>query len=1155
MYTKITKKLMFASRQMIYVIILQILAMELIFASTIHSQSINQTKVSVSFKKAGLAEVFSEIEQKTDFVFIYNSMVIDGRTTISLSRKDISLAELLAKVSEKTSLSFRQINYNIYVSKLEAEDLSGRQQKKEAEVIVSGNVMDAESNAPLVGVTILIKGENRGTTSDVEGNFSLQVADYNTPLIFNYIGYVSKEIIPTNSNFMNVSLEVDTRQLSEIVVTALGIEKDKSTLVSAVQEVKGEALTEARETNLINNLSGRVAGLDIQRSSAGLSGSVRAVLRGESSLNINKNQPLFVVNGVPINNEITPSGSGHYGGSDLTVDYGNGASEINPDDVESITVLKGPSAAALYGSRAANGVIMIKTKSGKDSKGLGVSVNTNTVFDNVLRLPDYQNVYGAGGVAMNDYYSYGPSADGASTANTGHNWGPKFNGQQFVQYGSPIDESGNRIPIDWKAYPNNVRDFFETGVTLNNNVSVQGANDKGHFRVSYTNLDQTGIFPNTELKRNSFSVNTGYNLTRKINISTNLNYVKSTSDNLPNSGYGAAAPMYAFIWFERNADMNWLRDYWTPGKEGLQQNYFHTWADNPYFVAYEHINTFNKDRIYGNISLNYQITDELQLMVRSGTDFSNETRTFKRPYSTVGLPRGRYKTQDVYFNEINSDFLLSYTKMLNQDWNLHLSAGGNRMTQVFRNNENDARELTIPGVYNMGNASGLPIIREFNAEKHINSLYGLGEISFRESIYLNFTGRNDWSSTLPLSNNSYFYPSVGLSTVLSNLLSISPDAKLSYAKIRASWAQVGNDTDPYRLNRNYNYGTLTRSVTNQSTIPNADLKPEIATSYELGFDIRFFGSRLGLDFTYYNMSSRNQIISVPIPITTGFTSKVLNAGEIRNQGIELVLNAVPIKTKDFSWEVLVNFSRNRNMVVELSEGIDNYIVASTAMGTVEARKGGRMGDIYGQKLERSPDGEVVYRNGIPQLSPTIQKLGNYNPDWMGGVYNTFKFKNLYLGVLFDTKQGGKIVSLTHGAGSESGILPHTVPGRETGIVGDGVVVNNDGTYSPNTVNIPAPNYYRSKYHRNVTESHTFDASFVKLREVKLGYNLPKSLLSHTPFGTASISVVGRNLLLWAKAPHIDPETTTITGATVIPGFEFTQLPSTRSIGFNINFTL
>ena len=796
---------------------------------------------------------------------------------------------------------------------------------------------------------------------------------------------------------------------------------------------------------------------------------------------------------------------------------------------------------------------MITTKSGKESKGLGVSINSNTTFNSILILPDYQNQYGAGGVAQNDYYAYVASDDGPSTANTGHNWGPRFAGQQFVQYGSPLDGNGERIPIEWKAYPDNVKDFFETGRTLNNNVSVQGSNESGHFRLSYTNMDQTGLFPNTELKRNSLSLSTGYEMTSKLKLDANINYIKSKSDNLPNSGYGAASPMYAFIWFERNADINWLKDYWVEGKEGVQQSYFHTWADNPYFVAYEHLNSLDKNRAYGNISLTYEFTNELKLMVRSGIDFSNEIRTSKRPYSTVGLPRGRYRAQDVYFNEENTDFLLSYHKEVSSDWQFGVSFGGNRMKQTSRNNVNDARELTIPGVYNMGNAAGIPVINEYNSVKEINSLYGIGEISFRQYLFLNITGRNDWSSTLPLNNNSYFYPSVSLGAVFTDIFSIESNT-FSYGKLRLSWAQVGNDTDPYRLNNTYNYGALPQSVTVPGLIPNSELKPEIASSYEVGTDLRFFENRIGFDLTYYNMTSRNQIINVQVPVTSGYTSKVLNAGEINNQGIEAILNFSPIKSGDLSWDIMINFSRNRSKVIELTEGITNYIVASAGMGTVEARIGGRMGDIYGQKLERSPDGRIIHKDGYPQVSPTIEKLGNYNPDWMGGIYNTVNYKGVYVGFLFDTKQGGKIVSLTHAAGSESGILPHTLPGRESGIVGDGVVANGDGSFSENTVNVPAPNYYRTIAHRSVTESHTFDASFIKLREVKLGYNFPKRLLSSTPFKSASISIVARNLALWAKAPHIDPETTTIRGETVIPGFEVTQLPSARSIGFNIGFS-
>lgn len=1020
---------------------------------------------------------------------------------------------------------------------------------------VTGTVLDVETGEPLVGVNIFVQGTTEGTSTDLQGRFRIGLTNGEQILVFSYIGYESKEITVTDSADLLVELRYDSELLSEVVVTALGIRTARDAISSSVQEIRSDQLSEVRESNFLNSLSGRIAGMDIQRSAAGPTGTGRVVLRGESSLNINNNNALIVVDGVPMNNRPTATGQSAYGG-DATIDFGTAAAQINPSDIESVSVLKGPSAAALYGSRGANGVILITTQNGRGQEGIGVSLSSSSVIETVSQLPDYQNEYGSGGADMPDYYSYGTSADGPSTANTGYSWGPKFEGQSFVQFGSPIDDNGNRVPIPWRANPNNVREYFDTGFTQDSNISVQGANDDGHFRFSVNRYDHKGTFPNSGLNRNNISLNSGYDITDRLDLSLSTSYSITGSDDLPTAGYHSSTPMYAFIWFERNASMDWLKNYWQEGQEGIQQTYFHTWADNPYFVANEHLNQFNRNHLYGNVSLNYTITDYLELTFRSGTDYSTETRELKRPYSTVAFRDGMYHVQDVTGTEYNNDVMLRYEATPLNDLQVSFSAGGNIMVQSYRDNTIRANGLVIPDLYNMGNSIGRPEIREYHEERSLNSLYGFSEISYRDTWFLSLSGRNDWSSTLPSDNNSYFYPSFGLSVLLSNILDLSIDGPVSYLKLKGSVARAGNDTAPYSLSRAYGYGSLPSSLTNPGRIPNAGLKPEIITSYEVGTEIRFLANRIGLDLIWYDNQSVNQIINVPLPVTTGFTSQVLNAGRIGNRGVEAIITASPLIGRSVQWDITVNYSRNRSKIHELIDGIDNYMIANVPpLGSVEARVGNRMGDIYGLKLSRTEDGEVIHVNGLPQRDPTIQRLGNYNPDWMGGISNKLSYKNMELSFLVDTKQGGSIVSMTHAVGSEAGILKHTLPGREEGIIGEGVMPDGNGDYVSNTTRVSAAQYYRARDFRSVTESHIFDASFVKLREVKIGYMLPDHILQNTPVRSATIQLVGRNLYTWTRVPNIDPETSSVQGATVVPGFEILQLPPTRSFGLNINLTL
>lgn len=1039
---------------------------------------------------------------------------------------------------------------------------------------VTGKISDM-NNEPLPGATVLVKGTTRGTISGVDGMYAIEAAAGET-LVFSFVGFEPKEEVVGNASVINVSLSEGVA-LNEVVVTALGVERDAKALGYSVQAVDGGRFTEARETNVLNSLSGRVAGVQVTNSSSGVGGSSRVIIRGESSLNINANQPLFVVDGVPISNNIV----GSSGSSNQEVDYGNAAGEINPDDIASMTVLKGPAAAALYGSRAANGAILITTKSGKGKKGLGVTINSNTTFDNVLRLPDWQDKYGQGN---NGQFAFVNGAGAGTADGVDESWGPEMDkGFSTPQFDSPRSVAGFRggdlnapagstiTATPWVSQPDNVNEFFETGLTLANNISLEGASDKGNIRLSWTNLNQTGTVPNTDLKRNTIALNGGINVTDKLTVTPIINYQRTESGNRPSISYGTESLMYLFIWYGRQLNNNSLRDYWMPGLEGVQQfNYNYNYHDNPYFNVYENTNGQAKDRIFGNISATYKFTPKLSLMVRTGLDTYNELRDRRRAFSTQRFPRGEYREDDLFFSERNSDFLLTYSETTKPTWSYSLAIGGNAMRQENQYMQTVAPQLLIPNIYNFTNTAVNLQVNQFNSEKRINSLYGFGQIGYKNVLFLDVTGRNDWSSTLPAESNSYFYPSATFSAVLSDMITL-PKA-IYFMKVRAAYAEVGNDTDPYALTNVYNPGVAWGSIqskTESNRLSNSELKPERTGAFETGIDIRFMEGRLGLDFTYFDNRTRNQIIPIELDIATGYASRIINAGEIQNKGIEVILNARPVQSASgFNWDFQANFTRTRGYVLELTEGLTTYTLTGRNGANIQARVGERMGNIYGAGFARVEDPASPYFNqiihntsGTPITSPTLKEQGNYNPDWMLGIQNNLSYKGISLGFLFDYRHGGIVVSRTKTIGSTSGQLEETLFGRENGyditqpgngIISEGVIRNADGSFTPNTIKITSRNWHNRYYERNNVEAAKYDATFLKLREVTIGYTIPKSVLGKMPIQDVKISLVGRNLALWTENPHFDPETMAMGGGTLIPGVEDMAYPSTRSIGFNIN---
>ncbi|GAB4407587.1 MAG: SusC/RagA family TonB-linked outer membrane protein [Bacteroidia bacterium] len=1090
---------------------------------------------------------------------------------------------------------------------------------------LSGTITDAETNEPLNGASVIVKGTTSGAISDAKGTYRVSVPAGADSIVVSYIGYTRQSIAINGRTTINIGLAPEATELEDVVITALGIERDKKALGYAVQQVDGTDLLEARETNLVNSLAGKVAGVQITGGNSGAGSTSRIVIRGEGSLT--NNNPLFVVDGVPISNNTDLRTSSVGIASNMPVDYGNDAAEIDPNNIEAITVLKGANATALYGSRAANGVVLITTRSGKGRRGIGVSLNSSATWETVLAGPEFQQEFGQG---KNGRFAFVDGYGSGEFDGVDESWGPALDGRLIPQFDSPtanglrggdihgldfvlgfggvnLDRRGAITPTPWVSHGDPVEQFFETGRTFSNNISFYGGNEMGNFRLSYTNFDNKGIVPNTDLRRDQMGFNGAFKLGNKVDVNVVGNYVHSESDNRHVNNYGTESIMYLFTWLGMQVDLDALKDYWQPGLEGFQQfNYNYNYHDNPYFTLYENTNAQDKNRMFGNVSATWHIIEGLDLMVRAGNDFYSELRTLKRAFSTQRFPRGQYREDKINFREVNTDFLLSYNKTVG-DLGFSISAGGNRMIQRNHFHAVTNNQLILPQIYTFSNTD-VPLVQAISRpEKQINSLYAFGQISYKNQLFLDITGRNDWASSLvnpynqDVSKSSYFYPSVSASAILSDIFGFSVSSPVNFAKVRVGWAQAGNDTQPFSFDYPYVFSQATWGsnaiIAPSNTLPPVSLDNELQTSFEVGTDLRMFSNRLNLDLTFYNTNTTNQILAIDLPPTSGATSRIINAGNIRNRGIEALLTAVPVRTQGaFEWSTSFNFTLNRNKVIDLG-GVDEYVLGGDRV-TLIAKEGGALGDMYGTGLREVTDesspffGRTVFKNGLVQQDNTLQLLGNYNPDFMLGWNNRLSYKGAYVSFLFDWRQGGELLSTIRLIAATSGNVVETLWGRspnyagpqpgivngylqrtddqgnvyQDGVIGDGVkeVFDANGNftgYAENDVVVSADAYHNNRYRRQNETEGMYDASYIKLREVRVGYSLPTSLLSSTFIRQVRVSFVGRNMLLLfpqklfgSELPHFnhgDPELLSTNGRQFIPGVENMAIPSARSMGFNL----
>ncbi|WP_373057132.1 SusC/RagA family TonB-linked outer membrane protein [Zunongwangia sp. H14] len=1062
---------------------------------------------------------------------------------------------------------------------------------------ITGTVTD-EGGLPLPGVNVLIKGTSTGVQTDFDGNYSI-VASQGDVLVFSFVGLETAEYAVTNVDNIDVTLAQDAAQLDEVVVTALGIEREKKSLGYATQEVDGSEVSDVPTQNFVNSLSGKVAGLKVNATGT-MGGSSNVIIRGNSSLTGN-NQALFVIDGTPVSNANNNSvdqqrGAGGY-------DYGNAASDINPNDIASINVLKGAAATALYGARAANGAIIIETKKGSKKKGIGVAINSTLMVTSVndQTLPKYQDQYGAG---YGPYYQtgyfnlYDVDGDGNLDRVTPYtedaSYGAAFDGQPIYQWNSiypQLDTYQQATP--WAAGQNNPNSIWETGYTAINSVALDGGTDKSSFRVSATNFNQQGNLPNSEIKRNTIKFSGTHDFTDRFSAQTNVTFTKTDGKGRYGTGYSSLNIMQQFRqWFQTNVDLREQRDaYFSTGENitwnpNSPENLSPIYSDNPYWTLYENYQTDTRNRYFGNINLNYEISDVFSLLGRFTFDTYDELQEERINVGSADVSEySRYNNRAA---EYNYDLILNFNKDITEDLNLDGNLGMN-----LRRNERsyiDAATnggLNAPGFYALTNSvSPLNPPTEYEMVRMLDGVYARAGVGYLGTYYLEGTIRRDRSSTLPAENNTFWYPSISTSVLLSNMIEAD---WLDFAKLRANYAEVGNDTDPYNVFNTYLLASQAAGsefsafgnagwATNSSSLNNLELKPERMKSYEFGLEANFFNRLIGFDVSYYNSQTEDQITPVRTSTATGFSSKLLNAGTIENKGVEASLTLNPIRTEDFRWTMNINWAKNKSEVLELAEGIDNLQLDNGLQGgvSINAAPGEPYGAIKGTSYVYDQDGNrVINPSGYYEVTPNSNYIiGNVQPDWTGGVSNTFEYKNLLLSFLVDVQKGGDIFTLDTWYGTATGLYEASVgtndlenPLRNTISNGGGVVLegvqgdveyNNNGEY---TVTNTSPNATRARtdyygnpfgYARAANEEHVYDASFVKLREVNLTYNFGDKVLDAIPFTRASISVIGRNLwIIHKNLPFSDPEAGLSSGN--VQGYQSGAYPSVREIGASLKF--
>ena len=1105
-----------------------------LFAGSTFSQS---APVTLDVNNLPVKDVLAEIENQSGLFFLFSNKLVDVDRRVSLNVENTAVSGVLKLLFEGTNVSYLLADKQIILSPNELVELTDGRLVQQ--MLVRGKITDEEGR-PLPGVNILIKGTVTGAISNPEGYYQIEVPGQDAILVFSFVGYRTREFVVGTQLAIDIVLESEPFGLDEVIVTALGIRKQQKAIGYATQKVEGSSLTKAQEPNIFSNLTGRVAGLTVFNSSDFFTTS-KISLRGE--------KPLIVIDGIP-NRQ-----------SDLW--------EINADDIASIDVLKGASASALYGSLGRNGAIMITTKRGNQLDKMEVEINTSTMFQpNFLRVPEIQTTYGSGRLGQYRYVN----GTGQGIEGSGFTWGPKLDQPdpatpsgfvEIVQYNSPIDpETGNRIPLPWISRgKDNLENFLRTGMISNNSISITTGNQERNVRVSFANKYQKGIAPNTQLGSSTFGL-TGAYTWKDLRMDASVFYNKQYSDNVPEVAWSSQSYIYNLtLWMGSNIDVRDLEEYWVKGQEGYQQgHYITTWYNNPYFLVNEYSMGYYKDVSYGQLSFTYDITPALEVKLRSGFNYYALDRETRQPISFVrnfARTDGNFIIQNDNDFGINTDLILSYEKTFSENFRLQARAGASNNYISHRYSSVSTDGLVIPDFYNLNNS--LNVLKGSNsmAESERNSVYAIVDMEFLNSVYLGITGRNDWVSTLPVQNNSFFYPSVGLSYILTDMFRL-PEP-VTFIKLRASWAQVSNGDlgGTYAHLSAYNSGITWQnniSLYYPGTLISPDLMPETSSSFETGFDLRFLNNRLGIDMTYIYTLDYNNIINVPVSSTTGFTSRLINANEYEKKGFEIVVRGTPVKANNLQWDMIMNWGQIKSFIKTIDFG--------DRIGYL--KEGDRLDALWRNVWMTNAEGQyIIGTNGIHIMDPYRRMIGYDNPDWVYGFQNNIRYGPVSILVSLDGRIGGLMESKTIRNMWWAGVHPESVNedrdlsnAGEQSYIADGVVitggtveydiegniVSDTREYAPNTTAVYYENFITT-FHSKSYGNHYYDETFLKLREVNISFDFPSRWLRQTFIIQASVSLVGRNLAILSDLKYIDPDS----------GNDLSmQTPSMRNFGFNLN---
>jgi TonB-linked SusC/RagA family outer membrane protein len=1039
--------------------------------------------------------------------------------------------------------------------------------QSQAQTILSGRVT-SESGAPLASGIVSIVSMRLGASTNPQGEYQFSVpasaSGQTVTLTARRIGYEPKSVqvrLAGGTVRQDFTLTVSPTQLAEVVVTALGLERERSKLGTAQQQLTAGEVNDTRAQNLIQQIQGKISGVQIT-SPGTQGGSVNIIIRGQNSITGN-NQPLFIVDGVAVSN--ANRGGAAFVGTNTTFDYGNALSDLNPDDIESLTVLKGPNAAAIYGSRAANGVILINTRKGRNTNGrMRTEINSNLTFESPALLPNFQNSYGQGSGGAFEWVdgNYGGVNDGVDES-----WGPRLDGRLICQFTSPGAGTDKCTPTPWIAHPDNVKDFFQTGLTASTTIGVAGGSDRMSGRLSLGGDNINGVFPNNVFQRRTVALSGTFLANRHLTADGSVQYIHNSGRNRPGVGYSGRNPLQSmFNWFGRQVDTKALRDYQAGGATNggpstREFNWNYSYHNNPFWVMEKNPQLDDRDRLIGSIAVNYDVSEGVRASLRTGSDIYRlgiQQLYARGAESYVNLAyNGGFRFANDYRNDNNTDLTINATRHLTNWLDANAVIGGNIRREYFNSNSQQTPGLVVPEVYNPSNAAVAPSIDQSIVRRQVQGLYGSAAFTYKNWWTVEGTARNDWSSTLPVGANSYFYPSVNTSLVLTDALPSLQGSVVKSLKLRAAAARVGSDAPVYSLvpvflGEAQRFGTQPQYRLD-TRLANSNLKPEITRSDEVGAELVLWDNRVTLDVSAYQKATRNQIFDVEISGASGFDRKWVNAGEISNKGIEAQLGLNLLQsTRGLAWSTSFNFARNRSKVTDLAPDVEAILLGSGGFGDVrvEARKGEPYGAIRGYKFQRDSAGNVQVEDGFPLKESALSVLGNIQPSWTGGWGNQFTFGNLALNTLLDIKRGGQLYSVTNMFGEYAGVLNSSLQGREEDFDKPGYLVQgiDVATGKPNTKRITSEEYFHGLF--GYTENYVYDAGYVKLREVRLSYNLPDAWANRIMGArAATIALTGRNLYMWKNVPNIDPEFAY--SSRNDQGIEVNMSPNPRSVGFNL----